>query len=627
MQSAENRKNPRSATPNILVRISTRERFRHSYLKDLSEGGLFVKTDKPLPPGRTVTVDLLPPGWTDPLRLTGTVVRNGGEGTAGMGIKFEGVDDHSLEALSKLLSEYTEAVDEGHEPMPPPPEGALRASGGDPGQEQVLALQERLAQRESELEVERGKFAQAQRQLSQLLAEAQMASSPSSTGETAQALHERTGELAEARARLAEVEGELAAFKEELAVLESDDASSRKLAATLAKDKTTLTQELTRTREAAATAANAHAEALEALKTQVASKEAEARGNEEAFQEQVRSAEAASAKHKASAEQLAHTAAQLESQVTQTAAALTRVSAELNDAQSDAATAQSELKAAHAEAQTLRDELSQLRNDGATSGRRVAALEQQVKDLTAKNEKLKEKERELRDLIAAAVTTSPEEAPVSQPPPSRAAPPEPARAPAAAVPAEDGPLLQSSASVYVSIDEDGRDEAPAPDASMVRPQSVARVVEESLDDWGSQVFDGGEQTITVEEESIPAPPAPISIHISSSPLPQSVPESMASSEGFDVSLDEDVDLGDADSSLPRTEFEARLRRNAALAKLKAYSSYVPKEPLERTVMDLLKESEHMSKLMVAGRGIITPAQLVDVLYTLHQAGVVGYAEP
>ena len=40
---------------------------------DLSDGGLFVRTDKPLPVGREVVVDLLPPGWSSPLRLTGTV--------------------------------------------------------------------------------------------------------------------------------------------------------------------------------------------------------------------------------------------------------------------------------------------------------------------------------------------------------------------------------------------------------------------------------------------------------------------------------------------------------------------------------------------------------------------------
>src|SRR5688572_17332259 len=93
MMAAEDRKLPRVGATHVLVRVSTRDRFRSSYLKDVSEGGIFVRTEKPLVVGAEVVVDLLPPGWASPLRLKGQVVRTQTDpGAAGMGVKFEVTD-------------------------------------------------------------------------------------------------------------------------------------------------------------------------------------------------------------------------------------------------------------------------------------------------------------------------------------------------------------------------------------------------------------------------------------------------------------------------------------------------------------------------------------------------------
>jgi len=56
-----------------LVKISTPERMRVAYLKDLSEGGVFIRTDKPLQLERVVDVDLLAPGRLGDV-LTATVL-------------------------------------------------------------------------------------------------------------------------------------------------------------------------------------------------------------------------------------------------------------------------------------------------------------------------------------------------------------------------------------------------------------------------------------------------------------------------------------------------------------------------------------------------------------------------
>jgi hypothetical protein len=123
--------------PRVVLKISSAERLRTNYLQDLSEGGLFLKADRILPMGSELTVELWPPGWTEPLALDATVVRiveptPGFKGTTGMGVSFHDVAPDAAERLRELIAEHGGPVEE-------PPAG----SGDDP-LEHVAALVHKL---------------------------------------------------------------------------------------------------------------------------------------------------------------------------------------------------------------------------------------------------------------------------------------------------------------------------------------------------------------------------------------------------------------------------------------------------------------------------------------------------
>jgi type IV pilus assembly protein PilZ len=63
--------------------------FFADYTKNISKGGTFIRTAKPLPQGTTFHFKISVPGVTDPFALTGEVawVRDAGD-NPGMGIKF-----------------------------------------------------------------------------------------------------------------------------------------------------------------------------------------------------------------------------------------------------------------------------------------------------------------------------------------------------------------------------------------------------------------------------------------------------------------------------------------------------------------------------------------------------------
>jgi uncharacterized protein (TIGR02266 family) len=76
---------------------------------NISEGGIFLKTDLPLGIGTDVHLELSIPGSPEPLRLRGQVVWSGeeiaGEGkrVIGKGIQFNQCDDLSREKLTEFI--------------------------------------------------------------------------------------------------------------------------------------------------------------------------------------------------------------------------------------------------------------------------------------------------------------------------------------------------------------------------------------------------------------------------------------------------------------------------------------------------------------------------------------------
>ena len=83
--------------------------FVRAYLGNISSGGLFVKTEKPLPQGEQFLLRLHLPDLQEPLRISCEVVwaRSSAEATrkepAGMGVKFIEMSKKESEALKQYL--------------------------------------------------------------------------------------------------------------------------------------------------------------------------------------------------------------------------------------------------------------------------------------------------------------------------------------------------------------------------------------------------------------------------------------------------------------------------------------------------------------------------------------------
>jgi type IV pilus assembly protein PilZ len=110
---------PASASPErrevTRVPIELRVEYRRlnsffaDYTKNISKGGTFIRTAKPLPPGTEFVFVLIIPKLAEPLRLNGEVVwttepsRASEESPAGMGIRFKYVDEAERRATEEIV--------------------------------------------------------------------------------------------------------------------------------------------------------------------------------------------------------------------------------------------------------------------------------------------------------------------------------------------------------------------------------------------------------------------------------------------------------------------------------------------------------------------------------------------
>lgn len=80
--------------------------FFADYTRNISKGGTFIRTAKPLPVGTSFVFRLLVPNRDEPFVLDGVVawVRDQGE-DAGMGIRFVYGDDATRQRLERMVSE------------------------------------------------------------------------------------------------------------------------------------------------------------------------------------------------------------------------------------------------------------------------------------------------------------------------------------------------------------------------------------------------------------------------------------------------------------------------------------------------------------------------------------------
>jgi len=94
---------------------------------NLGRGGIFVLTEKPLPVGKRIALDIQVAGELVPWPALGRVIwsreRDGERRPAGMGVKLIDVDDSVLESIERLVEgrediELPDAVAEGERPTP-----------------------------------------------------------------------------------------------------------------------------------------------------------------------------------------------------------------------------------------------------------------------------------------------------------------------------------------------------------------------------------------------------------------------------------------------------------------------------------------------------------------------------
>ncbi len=83
--------------------------FFADYTKNISKGGTFIKTRKPLPVGTRFLFRLTVPGRPLPFELNGDVVHASPSGEdAGMGIRFVWAADADRQAFEQLVEELME---------------------------------------------------------------------------------------------------------------------------------------------------------------------------------------------------------------------------------------------------------------------------------------------------------------------------------------------------------------------------------------------------------------------------------------------------------------------------------------------------------------------------------------
>ncbi len=103
MPGEQNRRNEVRAPIELKVEYKRLNTFFYDYTRNISKGGTFIKTDKPLPVGTRFLFKLTVPRLEDPLVLQGEVrwtqrpgepVRDASNADPGMGIRFIYGDDN-----------------------------------------------------------------------------------------------------------------------------------------------------------------------------------------------------------------------------------------------------------------------------------------------------------------------------------------------------------------------------------------------------------------------------------------------------------------------------------------------------------------------------------------------------
>jgi type IV pilus assembly protein PilZ len=104
--AVERRRDPRLPV-NIRIDYQTVDAFFSEFASNINQGGLYIKTAKPLPPGTGLNIQFLLPGKSRPIQVRGEVVWVNERTTKGinpgMGIRFEDLDAETKAEINELV--------------------------------------------------------------------------------------------------------------------------------------------------------------------------------------------------------------------------------------------------------------------------------------------------------------------------------------------------------------------------------------------------------------------------------------------------------------------------------------------------------------------------------------------
>lgn len=93
----------------LSLRFKDRQAFIKAYTENLSEGGLFIRTENPLKKGDVLLLKLQLPGIAEPMEVKSEVawtrkqVEDSANRASGMGIKFTGISDHDRNVVKEYI--------------------------------------------------------------------------------------------------------------------------------------------------------------------------------------------------------------------------------------------------------------------------------------------------------------------------------------------------------------------------------------------------------------------------------------------------------------------------------------------------------------------------------------------
>jgi type IV pilus assembly protein PilZ len=108
-KASSERRRERRVPVQIQIQYKTADGFFQDYIRNLSLGGIFIETEKPLPMNTKLRVEFCLPAMEDPITADGIVVHTLRVGqtskptVSGMGIRFSDLETTSKQIIESYL--------------------------------------------------------------------------------------------------------------------------------------------------------------------------------------------------------------------------------------------------------------------------------------------------------------------------------------------------------------------------------------------------------------------------------------------------------------------------------------------------------------------------------------------